>query len=266
MRFSAEMMDAIHKRGQVLEPTPEQVARAKERNRNVENRWRKQLKEKKRYQWMSKSLWSGNRPSKFTFSQWQKGLQDDSERAYQLALSAWQICERMQDKDFNVLMTGDPGTGKTSLSLAIANRLWELEERPFLFISTIALAKLFNDKFHDDGEAEIHLDQLYRDAKAAKLLILDDFGTEGGMRNYDNGGAGHYKPVRKDMQEWLFSVADGRYNEAANAFEGSTIITTNNTSQDLLEMYNEKLISRLITKRPENTLNFNGLKDVRGIN
>lgn len=43
----------------------------------------------------------------------------------------------------------------------------------------------------------------------------------------------------------------------------STIVTTNNDRGDLERMYNKKIVSRLITKKAENTVVFDGLDDVR---
>ncbi|MFK5261291.1 ATP-binding protein, partial [Lactiplantibacillus plantarum] len=44
----------------------------------------------------------------------------------------------------------------------------------------------------------------------------------------------------------------------------STIITTNNEMDELERMYNSKLISRIIPKSKDCTLNFEKLTDVRG--
>lgn len=244
------------------EPDPKKVA---ERNRRLEDQWRKTILDRQVYRWLKKSLWSGNRPMSFSFAQWHPDEHNDPELASEIGNQAWMITNRMKESDFNVLMTGDPGTGKTSLSLAIADKLWKDEQREYVFISTMAVSRLMNDRFHDDGESEYRLERLQKDAIKAKLLILDDFGTEAGMKIYnENTGKTHFKPVRKDMQEWMFQLADARLDEFTNSHRGSTIVTTNNKLSDLVQMYNPKLISRLITKRKENTIDFKGLDDMRG--
>lgn len=42
-----------------------------------------------------------------------------------------------------------------------------------------------------------------------------------------------------------------------------TIVTTNNTVDELQTMYNVKLISRLIPSNPKHIIDFNGLTDFR---
>ena len=41
------------------------------------------------------------------------------------------------------------------------------------------------------------------------------------------------------------------------------IITTNNTLSQFKQMYNPKVVSRLLTNNPEHVLNFNGIPDHR---
>ncbi|EJF02184.1 DNA replication protein, partial [Liquorilactobacillus mali KCTC 3596 = DSM 20444] len=65
-------------------------------------------------------------------------------------------------------------------------------------------------------------------------------------------------------QEFMYRVANARVDFENNKVKRSTIITTNNSRQQLESMYNEKLISRLMTSNPERQLAFD-LKDVRGI-
>ena len=68
---------------------------------------------------------------------------------------------------------------------------------------------------------------------------------------------GTIRPVHKKMQELMYDINNARFGKK------TTIITTNNTVDELRAMYNVKLISRLIPTNDEHTLNFNGLTDVR---
>lgn len=95
--------------------------------------------------------------------------------------------------------------------------------------------------------------------KEVDVLLLDDFGTEGGMKG------DKFSPVRKDMQELMYRVANSRFDLNTNSIVRTTIITTNNLQSELEQMYNEKLISRLIPKNKEQRLAFNKMKDVRGV-
>lgn len=47
------------------EPDPQKVA---ERNRRLEDQWRKTILDRRVYRWLKKSLWSGNRPMSFSFA------------------------------------------------------------------------------------------------------------------------------------------------------------------------------------------------------
>ena len=158
----------------------------------------------------------------------------------------------------NVYLAGNPGTGKTSLALAMVDKIRNESGKTALFVSTDALAELYSRRF-DDKQVQnrlyglIDLMQGNRQLKIepVDVLVLDDFGTEGGMRTDTKS------QVRVDMQKGLFSVADARFGKF------TTIVTTNNKTSELQEMYNEKLLSRLITRNPEHRLTFNGMVDVR---
>lgn len=87
-------------------------------------------------------------------------------------------------------------------------------------------------------------------------MVLDDFGTEGGQKSDE-------LRVRRDMQEWLYQASNARIDLQNNQPTGSTIITTNNTSNELLRMYDPKLISRIVTKNPQRIIDFTKAKEVR---
>lgn len=258
-------------REQDRDPTkdPEVFAEMKKRKEEREQRliseWNKQIRQEKIKSWLRDSIWSGSRPLNFTFERWKPDMQANTQLAREVGNSAWKLANRMiAGEQFNVLMYGEPGTGKTSLALAIADKVFKDADKPYLFISTMKIFGMFSERF-DNPEVGHRLKDLQKKAKQAPILIIDDFGTEAGMKIFNkNTGKAHFNPVRKDMQEWLYEVADARYDEYENAHHGSTIVTTNNTSGDLVQMYNPKLISRMITKRKDNTIDFKGLDDMRG--
>jgi DNA replication protein DnaC len=92
------------------------------------------------------------------------------------------------------------------------------------------------------------------------VLLLDDFGTEGGMK-VDNV----VRPVRKDMQDFMYRVANVRIDFDKNKVEKPTIITTNNLQEDIDRMYNQKAVSRLYPKSKEHRIAFNKMGDVRNV-
>lgn len=228
----------------------------------------RRLQENKKKLINERSLFSGDQRISFEFSQWQPDKQPNSQLARELGVKAWELTKQLKTDNFNVLMTGGAGTGKTSLSIAMATELFKTAGKSWLFISTMELNSLFERRF-DELDVRTKLDQLQKAITGIKdgtggwymppvdVLILDDFGTEGGMRTDKN------RVVRKDMQEWLYRASNARVDLNANKLLGTTIVTTNNTGKELAEMYNEKLVSRLFPKSDDCVLNFAGLTDVR---
>lgn len=201
------------------------------------------------------SVFPGNVPAKFTFEKWQPEMQTDLQKSRDLGNRAYKLAKRMQKAPENVILFGPRGTGKTSLALAMMTSLRN-EGQSGLFISTAELSNLMGLQY-DAPDVRKRLAGIERTMKEADVLLLDDFGTEGGMKL-------DIKPVRRDMQELMYRVANARLDFESNSPRLSTIITTNNEMSELEHMYNSKLISRIIPKSKDCTLNFEKLTDVRG--
>ncbi|MDC7953215.1 ATP-binding protein [Liquorilactobacillus mali] len=221
---------------------------------NIEQ-FNRALRIKKGRKYFSMSVWPGNIPLKFEFSKWKPDLQPNVEKAKQLGNQAYKAAKSIANQPNNYVLAGIRGTGKTSLALAIMYQAKQ-EGLGVMFVSTDELSSLIG-KQYDLTDVKNRLSDIERAMKETDVLILDDFGTEGGMK-------GAIKPVRTDMQEFMYRVANARVDFENNKAKRSTIITTNNSRQQLESMYNEKLISRLMTSNPERQLAFD-LKDVRGI-
>ena len=121
-----------------------------------------------------------------------------------------------------------------------------------MVVSTAELASLLDNKYTQDDTRE-RLINIERALKEVDVLLLDDFGTEGGSLR-------SIKVVRKDMQDYLYRVANSRVGG-----NKTTIITTNNNDEDFELMYNTKILSRLLTKNKDHMIFFKDMKDVREV-
>lgn len=211
------------------------------------------------------SLWSGNKPLTFKFDEWKPDMQKDSQQAKTLGVRAYELSCRMlnakdlEKKNFNVLMNGHPGVGKTSLALAMLD-MQRTYHRSVMVVSTAELANLYKMQY-DKPDLKMQIDDTLRAMKEVDFLLLDDFGTEGGLRSRINQS--DYKGVRSDMQEGIYTVVNARFDEESRHVLGNVVITTNNPDSELSRMYDPKIISRLIPQNPEYRLSFNNMEDVR---
>lgn len=202
------------------------------------------------------SVWSGNKPLHFTFKDWDVSKQPNTAQAKALGNQAYGLAKQLKDHDFNVVLAGDRGVGKTSLALAMMAYLMDAG-RNAMFVSTAELLRLVNDKYNDDG-IKSRLGDITSAMKRVEILVLDDFGTEGGM-------TGNVKPVHKDLQDLMYQVSNARVNFEKNEACGATIITTNNNKQQLKQMYESKFIDRVYPKDPDHQLLFDKMEGVRNV-
>lgn len=237
-------------------PTPEE---RDQRERELSRRLTKQMEIQKAMVYLDKSLWPAGIPISFTFGDWQPNKQPDQEKARKIGNKAWLIAkEAEKNKLFNVALLGSPGTGKTSLALAIADKLKQDKSWSWMFVSTTELKSLVEAQF-DAYDVKSKLDNVKRAMKEVNVLILDDFGTEGGLVSRINEPG--YKGAHANLQQLMYEVANARYNKQ----DKMTIITTNNTTEELERIYDPKIISRLVTQNKAHRIAFNGMSDVRAM-
>ncbi|GAX05417.1 DNA replication protein [Secundilactobacillus pentosiphilus] len=222
--------------------------------RTIEMAKQKLIKQKQSW-FKHESLYSGNVELEFTFADWKPELQENVAQAKAIGNKAFKIAQQLSTgQEFNVVMLGTPGVGKTSLALAILNQLAK-SGKTTMFVSTAELLKLINDKF-EDRSLTGKIAEIKRAMTDVDVLVLDDFGTEGGLK---------FNPVHKDMQELMYQVSNARVDFKNNHAKGSTIITTNNTKAQLKLMYEPKFIDRVFPNNPEHQLVFSELKGVRQV-
>lgn len=209
------------------------------------------MRKRNKYRFYNNSLWSGD-PVKFTFADWDVYKQPNVDLAKNTGNKAYILAAEIAKKPINVLMLGNPGTGKTSLAVAMMHRLQEQFDKTAMLVSTDSMSRMFSHMYDspDAARTKYQMKLLVKAMIEVDVLVLDDFGTEGGMR-------GAIREVRKDMQERLYDVADARFGKK------STIVTSNNTTAELAQMYNAKLLSRLITRNDDHKITFDGMEDVR---
>ncbi|MCM0599199.1 ATP-binding protein [Weissella fabalis] len=175
---------------------------------------------------------------------------------------AYRLAKKMTIEPTNVFLIGGKGSGKTSIALAMLAML--RETKSVMFVNTAELLRLITGRY-DYPDFKKRLIDIERAMNEVDVLVLDDFGTEGGIRSDLSNPKDAFKQVHKDMQEMLYRVLNARFDMNKNKVARSTIVTTNNLQEQLEMMYDTKIISRLIPKNKEQRLAFNGMQDVRGI-
>lgn len=123
---------------------------------------------------------------------------------------------------FNLLMMGNPGTGKTHLSVAIARNL---KESGFLvgFVTTGKLLAMIKETYQQGSERSEN--SILEDISKFDCLVLDDLGAEGASDS-----------------QW----AQGRLFDIINSRLGKpTIYTTNFNDLTISQAVGERIASRL---------------------
>ena len=132
-----------------------------------------------------------------------------------------------EEERYNLVFIGNPGTGKTHLSVAIARNL---KEAGFVvgFITTGRLLSLFKETYQK-GNNKTEND-IFKDLKRFDILVLDDLGSEVGS---------------KDEFSWdkkmLFEIINTRMGKP-------TIYTTNYDDKTLPKVIGERVASRINIK------------------
>jgi DNA replication protein DnaC len=127
---------------------------------------------------------------------------------------------------YNLLIMGNPGTGKSHLCAAIARTIKEIKEKGYSvgFLTTGKLLSMFKTTY-SKGAPKSEED-IFRDIKGIDLLVLDDVGSEAIGGNDD---------WRKGM---LFEIVESRSGKP-------TIYTSNLTDIDLPAAVGKRVFSRL---------------------
>ena len=198
-------------------------------------------------------LWEGKKKLSATFKNWDPEKQHNSLTARNLKRHINQLTKIMNNHPKKAVLYGPPGTGKTMMSLAMMDYL-RANGKTTMFVSSTELVSLFW-KSYKYKDAQDRKEKVLDAMESVDVLVIDDLGTEGGV-NSD-------KPVQKDVQQAINQIATARYDTNNNKVLKSTIVTTNNTPDELSLIYGGKTISRLLPHNSYNQFNFSELNDIR---
>ena len=122
----------------------------------------------------------------------------------------------------NLLFTGTAGTGKTYLSSCIANELMKKGFSVLYQTSPVLLDNIMHYKYDNQSSRE-----LYENLFEVNLLVIDDLGTE-------NASGAKFTE--------MFTILNTRMLKPNT----KTIISTNFTLKELSQIYDTRIMSRLI--------------------
>lgn len=135
------------------------------------------------------------------------------------------------DKEHSLVLSGDPGVGKSHIAVSIAKALREYYS--VLFIKSTEILSRIRDSYNGGKYSEQDIFQLCKDVD---LLILDDMGAE-----YDKSSGNE-----SWASDIIFRILDSRLNK-------SNVITTNYNESGLSEKFglNGKRINSRMSDRAE---------------
>lgn len=161
----------------------------------------------------------------------------------QIAVAARNLCREYADTYPDtarpaVLLTGETGLGKTFLLHCIENRLLDRGFSPIM-VTAYRLFETMRGCHFSDAEKRQEFDQLIR----CDILLIDDLGTEPVMQNI--------------TREYLFTLLNERLTQRRH-----TVIATNLGAAELMNMYGERVFSRLFDMMNVSVAQLRG-KDLR---
>lgn len=138
-----------------------------------------------------------------------------------------------QGEIFNTWLTGDTGVGKSHLAMAILRNLNErgAKQRKCLFVDVDEMLRKIRNSF--GNKESIYTEQYFIDMLSeVDFLVLDDLGAE-------TGDIDSEKHASEFTSRVLRAIINARQHK-------STIITTNLSRQKLEQMYDKKMVSRMM--------------------
>lgn len=214
------------------------------------NEW---LKSQKRDFMLKGSVYSEHGVLNHTFKEHQPKKTDPEWPAYQKA--AWMAARIAKDGEkANFMLTGLPGRGKTYLAVSMLNYIHE-NAKPRLSCMFVSVAKMSSWELRavksNDQTEQDKVNNLEKRCAMVDVLVLDDLGSE---TVFDTSKQD--KVASEFTQKWLFRIAEARIGM-------TTIITTNLSGDEQMRVYDGKIVSRLMTRNPDNVVTFDNVEDHR---
>lgn len=159
------------------------------------------------------------------------------------ALGARALCEKYTSSllgggALNLVLMGESGLGKTYLLNCVAARAIQ-QGVPAMPMSAFQMLGAMREYHFGQTGEDAQLNQML----SAELLLIDDLGTEPMLRNI--------------TVEYLFMLLNERMSRRLH-----TVIATNLSPGELLERYNERVVSRLMDRTKGEFIRLTG-KDIR---
>lgn len=178
---------------------------------------------------------------------------DSSEKAARG--QAGRLAERyLNGEVFNSLFSGEPGSGKSHLAMAILKVLNSKCKEPVscLFISFEEVLSLIRDSFNNSESKYTELNMVDL-MGSVDYLVLDDVGSESGrLKKADNSQTYATDFTIKILKRTL----ERRQNK-------STIVTTNLSRREMEILYDKRITSRIYRNITGNVIKFENIKDKR---
>lgn len=163
----------------------------------------------------------------FNLSLYDDVTDTDGKNPYQTMVKIFDFCEKYANgfttSSKSILMKGQPGLGKTHLSLAIANKVIEKGFSVVYVSSPDILSKLEREHFSGGYNDE---NDTFRSLIGCDLLIIDDLGTEF---------------ATQFTKSAIYNIFNSRVLQ-----NKPVIMNTNLSVNELVEMYSSRFYSRVI--------------------
>lgn len=196
--------------------------------------------------WKHSSLYTDKELMKNRFSNF-KIVDNETKQSFEMMKHY--VNEALLGKPVHAVLTGNAGSGKTHLSVAVA---WDILERSnydkrCLFISYAELLDQLKFAYGDEQARKSIIGNLIPEIKTVDLLVLDDVGAELGVQG--SKSTDH----NNDM---LNRIVEARQDRA-------TIFTTNLSGKPLTEAYGDRIVSRMMKNSSGLVYKFTETKDKR---